>query len=241
MEPPYPRLASFPCESNDMRVLVVEDYPPLRESVAKGLSEAGFAVDAAAEGREGLWLAESNDYDVIVLDLMLPLVDGLTILGKVRDKGTRTSVLILTARDQLEDRVDGLNRGADDYLIKPFAFDELLARVKTLVRRKYNVQDPVIRVADLEINTSARTVRRSGRIIELTAREYSLLEYLAVRVGEVVTRTDIWEDVYDFKSESGSNVVDVYIGYLRRKLESDQTPLLIHTRRGQGYTLGKLP
>ncbi len=224
-----------------MRILVIEDYDAIRESLVQGLREAGYAVDAAAEGREGLWYAESNDYDVIVLDLMLPEVDGLTILKKVR-AGKRTAcVLILTARDQLEDRVAGLNAGADDYLIKPFAFDELLARIKTLVRRKYDQQDPVIQIADLAIDTASRTVRRGQQVIELTAREYALLEYLAVRGGELVSRTDIWEHIYDFQSDSQSNVVDVYIGYLRRKIESPDLPKLIHTRRGQGYWLGEAP
>lgn len=223
-----------------MRILVVEDYAPIRNSVTQGLREAGFAVDAAADGKDGLWFAESNDYDVIVLDLMLPEIDGLTILKKLRAAKRRPCVLILTAKDQLEDRVEGLNSGADDYLIKPFAFDELLARVKTLVRRRYDQQDPLLRIADLEIDTAARTVRRGERTIELTAREYSLLEYLAMRAGQLVTRTDIWEHVYDFNSESQSNVVDVYIGYLRRKIEADELPKLIHTRRGQGYVLGEL-
>lgn len=223
-----------------MRILVIEDYDPIRESVTEGLRDAGFAVDAAADGRDGLWYAQSNDYDVIVLDLMLPEIDGLTILKKVRAAKRNVCVLILTAKDQLDDRVEGLNAGADDYLIKPFAFEELLARVKTLVRRKYDQQDPVIQVADLAIDTASRTVRRGERIIDLTAREYSLLEYLAARAGQLVTRTDIWEHVYDFHSESQSNVVDVYIGYLRRKIEAPGLPKLIHTRRGQGYLLSEL-
>jgi len=223
-----------------MRILVIEDYDPIRESVAEGLRDVGFAVDAGADGGEGLWYAESNDYDVIVLDLMLPEIDGLTILKKVRADKRSASVLILTARDQLEDRVAGLNAGADDYLIKPFAFEELLARVKTLVRRKYDQQDPVLQIADLAIDTASQTVRRGERLIELTAREYSLLEYLAVRAGQLVSRTDIWEHVYDFHSDLQSNVVDVYIGYLRRKIEMPGLPKLIHTRRGQGYWLGEL-
>ncbi|QDU98695.1 response regulator [Lignipirellula cremea] len=223
-----------------MRILVVEDYAPLREAVAQGLREAGFAVDAAVDGTEGWWHAEATDYDVIVLDLMLPGIDGLTILKKLRAINRRSCVLILTAKDQLENRVEGLNLGADDYLIKPFAFDELLARVRTLVRRRYDQRDPVLRIGDLEVNTAAQTVRRGSRHIELTAREYALLEYLAVRAGEPVSRTHIWEHVYDFHSDSQSNVVDVYIGYLRRKIESDELPRLIHTKRGQGYMLGDL-
>ncbi len=222
-----------------MRVLIVEDYSPIRNSVSQGLQEAGFAVDKAADGSEGLWYAESNDYDVIVLDLMLPEIDGLTVLKKLRTCGSRTCVLVLTAKDQLEDRVNGLNSGADDYLVKPFAFEELLARVRTLVRRRYDVQDPLIRVGDLEIDTASRTVKRGERTIALTFREYALLEYLAVRADQVVTRTDIWEHIYDFLSDSQSNVVDVYIGYLRRKIEGPGLAKLIHTRRGHGYVLGE--
>lgn len=223
--------------SDKMRVLVIEDYGPIRESVTQGLREAGLAVDSAADGLNGLWYAESYDYDVIVLDLMLPEIDGLTILEKLRSRGSRSSVLILTAKDQLDDRVEGLNRGADDYLIKPFAFEELLARVRTLIRRRYDVKDPLIRVADLEIDTTNRTVTRAGKTIELTVREYALLEYLSARARQVVSRMDIWEHVYD-QSGSQSNVVDVYIGYLRKKIELPDMPKLLHTRRGHGYVLG---
>ena len=230
----------LPMETSVMRVLVIEDYGPIRESVSEGLRDAGYAVDAAADGREGMWYVQSNDYDVIVLDLMLPEIDGLTILREVRGGERNACVLILTARDQLDDRVEGLNAGADDYLVKPFAFEELLARVRTLVRRKYNQQNPVIQIADLAVDTATRTVNRGPRSIDLTAREYALLEYLAARAGELVTRTDIWEHVYDFHSDSQSNVVDVYIGYLRKKIESPDLPKLIHTRRGQGYVLGEI-
>ncbi len=223
-----------------MRVLLVEDYAPVRNSVTQGLREAGFAVDAASEGEEGLWYATSNEYDVIVLDLMLPKIDGLTILSRLRQAGNAAAVLILTARDALDDRVKGLNLGADDYLVKPFAFEELLARVRAMVRRKYEAKDPVIRIEDLEIDTSARTVRRAEKVIELTAREYALLQFLALRRGQVVSRTDIWEHVYDFNAVTESNVVDVYIGYLRKKIERPDLPKLIHTRRGQGYVLGDL-
>jgi DNA-binding response OmpR family regulator len=222
-----------------MRVLVIEDYAPLRKAVVQGLEEAGFAVDAASDGEEGLWYARSNPYDVIVLDLMLPGQDGLSILASLRRAGNPVHVLILTARDTLDDRVRGLNVGADDYLIKPFAFEELLARVRALVRRRYETKCPVIRIADLEIDTVTHTVRRGGVGIELTAREYALLEFLAQRAGQPVSRTDIWEHVYEFDSSAQSNVVDVYIGYLRRKIERPHLPRLIHTRRGQGYILGE--
>ncbi len=224
-----------------MRVLVVEDYAPLRKSLSRGLRNAGFAVDATGDGEEGLWHAESGEYDVIVLDLMLPGMDGLTVLRRLREAGRKTHVLILTAKSEVADRVEGLNVGADDYLVKPFAFEELLARVRALVRRNYEAKDPVIRVADLEIDTVARVVRRGGEPVTLTAHEYALLEFLALRAEEVVSRTDIWEHVYEFHSAAHSNVVEVYIGYLRRKLERGGRPRLIHTRRGQGYVLGEPP
>jgi len=220
-----------------MRVLIVEDYAPVRNAVAKGLEEAAFAVDVADNGREGLWYAENNDYDVIVLDIMLPEVDGLTILRKLRAAGSTARILLLTARDSLEDRVTGLNYGADDYLIKPFAYEELLARVQVLVRRRYERPNPILRIGNLEIDTVKKLVTRGGEAIELTLREYSLLVFLAIREGETVSRTEIWESVYEFKSDAHSNVVDVYIRYLRRKLERPEWPPLIHTRRGFGYCL----
>jgi DNA-binding response OmpR family regulator len=221
-----------------MRVLVVEDFEPLRESIAQGLREAGYAVDTAADGRNGLWHAESGDHDVIVLDLMLPGIDGWTIIKELREKKCAAHVLVLTAKDTSQDKVRGLELGADDYLVKPFDFAELLARVRTLIRRKYDTKTTVLRVADLEIDTSRRTVRRAGQVVDLTAREYALLEYLAHNADTVVSRTDIWKHVYDFNAEIESNVVDVFIGLLRRKVERAELPRLIHTRRGQGYLLG---
>lgn len=220
-----------------MRILLVEDYDPLRKSLVMGLREAGMAVDESANGEDGLWYATTNTYDVIVLDLMLPKVDGLTILKKLREKKSQAHVLVLTARDAIEDRIQGLNLGADDYLVKPFAFDELLARVRALMRRAYGNKSPTIQVADLEIDTSTRMVSRGGQRIDLTSREYSLLECLAMRAGQPVSRTELWDHCYDFQAEAGSNVIDVYIGYLRRKIERAGTPKLIHTRRGQGYVL----
>ncbi|MBI4579685.1 MAG: response regulator transcription factor [Planctomycetes bacterium] len=222
-----------------MRVLLIEDYAPLRSALARGLEEAGFAVDASGDGEEGLWYARSAEYDVIVLDLMLPGLDGLTLLRTLRQEGRDAHVLVLTARDTVDDRIKGLNTGADDYLVKPFSFDELLARVRALVRRRYQSKDPVLRIADLQIDTVRKRVRRGAEDIELTAREYALLEYLARRAGELVTRTDIWEHVYDFRDTAQSNVVDVYIGYLRRKIERPGLSRIIHTRRGQGYILGE--
>jgi DNA-binding response OmpR family regulator len=220
-----------------VKALFIEDYKPLQKSVAKAIREVGWAVDVAADGEEGLWLAENHNYDVIILDLMLPKLPGLNVLARLREKGSAAPILVLTAKDAVEDRMKGLDMGADDYLVKPFFLGELMSRLKALVRRAYHQKDPVIRVGDLEIDTSARHVRRAGQPIELTAREYALLEYLARREGQVVTRTDIWNHVYEDYGGSGSNVVDVYVGYLRKKLHSGNLPALIHTRRGQGYVL----
>ncbi len=222
-----------------MRVLVVEDYQPVREAVVQGLTEAGFAVDNAADGKDGLWYATSNEYDVIILDLMLPGMKGDEILKRLRSAGSSAKILILTAKDAVQDRVNGLNSGADDYMIKPFAFEELLARVQVLVRRRYDQTDPVIRINNLQINTATQMVSRGEVSIDLTRREYSLLVFLAMRAGQVVSRTDIWENVYEFNSEAYSNVIDVYIRYLRKKLERPEWTALIHTRRGFGYLLAE--
>ena len=220
-----------------MKALIVEDYKPLLKSVSKAIRELGWAVDVAADGEEGQWFAENHTYDVIVLDLMLPKVHGLDILRQLRDKGNATPVIILTARDAVADRTKGLDMGADDYLVKPFFLGELMSRLKALVRRSYHQQDPILRVGKLEIDTNARRVQRNGQEITLTAREYALLEYLARREGQVVTRTEIWSHVYESYGDSASNVVDVYVGYLRKKLHLPDMPSLIHTRRGQGYLL----
>jgi DNA-binding response OmpR family regulator len=222
-----------------MRILLVEDYLPLQKSLAKGLREADFAVDATGDGQEGLWYAESNDYDVIILDIMLPKLDGLSVLKKLRAKNKNTHVLILTAKDTVEDRIKGLDSGADDYLVKPFAFAELLARVRALIRRRYEHKSPDIKIEDLRIDTAVKRVWRGEEEIILTSREYMLLEYLARRSGEVVPRTDIWEHIYEFKSEASSNVVDVYVGYLRKKIDKDTKSPLLRTIRGQGYILGE--
>lgn len=221
-----------------MRILLVEDYLPLQKSLAKGLREADFAVDAAGDGQEGLWYAMSNDYDVIILDIMLPKLDGLSILTKIREKNKNTHILILTAKDTVEDRIKGLDLGADDYLIKPFAFKELLARIRALTRRRYEQKSPDIKIEDLLIDTTSHRVWRVNEEIILTSREYMLLEYLARRAGEVVSRTDIWEHIYEFNSEASSNVVDVYIGYLRKKIEKNNQSPLLRTVRGQGYIIG---
>jgi DNA-binding response OmpR family regulator len=226
---------------NKMRLLLIEDYLPLQKSLTKGLREAGFAVDVTGDGEEGLWYATSNDYDVIILDLMLPGMDGLQILKKLRAKGRQSHVLILTAKDTLEDRVTGLDLGADDYLVKPFAFEELLARIRALLRRSYLQKNPRIKIKDLQIDLTTQRVWHGREEIQLTPREYALLEYLAMRAGEPVSRTDIWEHVYEFNSTASSNVVDVYVGYLRKKIEQPGKPPLIRTVRGRGYILGGQP
>ena len=221
-----------------MRILLIEDYPPLQKSLSKGLREAGFAVDVTGDGNEGLWYATGNTYDVILLDIMLPGMDGLSLLKKLREQGNQTNVLVLTAKSELEDRVNGLDLGADDYLVKPFEYEELLARIRVLVRREYSDKSPVLEIGKLKIETAAQRVWRGKTEIELTAREYTLLEYLARRTGQTVSRNDIWEHLYEFNSDASSNVVDVYVGYLRRKLDKPGKESMIRTVRGRGYVMG---
>jgi DNA-binding response OmpR family regulator len=220
-----------------MRVLLVEDSDRLRRSVGTGLRRAGYAVDVSADGEEGLWYALGHEYDVIILDLMLPRLDGLSLLRRLRDEGKDTHVLILTAKDTVEDRVLGLRTGSDDYLVKPFDFDELLARVEALTRRAHGIKQPVIRVADLAIDPAARTVLRDGLPLELPPREFALLEYLAVRQGRIVTRAEVESHVYDDRAEPMSNVVDAAIYAIRKKIDPPGGPSLIQTRRGVGYVL----
>ena len=220
-----------------MRVLLVEDHKPLVRSLRQGLEEEGYAVDTAFDGEEADYKGSSAPYDVVVLDIMLPKMDGLTLLQKWRKSGVKSHILMLTARDQLDDKVKGLDAGADDYLTKPFELEEFLARVRALVRRGHQVKDPVLRVFDLELDTAARTVKRASQPIHLTPREYGLLEFLAFHRGRVVTRTMIWEHLYDEHDESTSNVVDVYIRYLRNKIDKGFDPPLILTRWGEGYML----
>jgi DNA-binding response OmpR family regulator len=220
-----------------LRILIIEDYAPLRGSLAKGLREAGFAVDVAGDGAEGLWYALGENYDVIVLDLMLPKLDGLSVLERMRAEGRQAHVLILTARDAVKDRVRGLEMGADDYLVKPFAFEELLARVQALIRRSYAAKSPALRIGDLVIDRSSQRVTRGQRSIDVTAKQYALLELLALRAGQVVSRAEIWSHLYEFAEEPNSNLLEVYVAQLRKKLESGGEPRLVHTRRGAGYVM----
>ena len=220
-----------------MRVLVVEDYEPVRSAVVQALTEEGYAVDSADNGRDGLWFANSGEYDAVVLDILLPNVNGIEILQSLRGNNNHVPVLLLTALDEVDQRIKGLDEGADDYLVKPFAIAELMARVRALVRRRFGDGTAIIEVGELRIDTSARLVLYKGMPIELTAREYGLLELLARRRGKVVTREEIWKSLYDFGAESSSNVVDVYIGYLRKKLDPPEGPSMIQTRRGMGYVL----
>ena len=220
-----------------MRVLLIEDHKPLLRALKRGLEEEGFAVDVAEDGEVGDYKARTATYDVIILDLMLPKIDGLTLLKGWRSTGLETHVLVLTARDSTDDKVHGLDLGADDYLTKPFQLEELMARMRALIRRGHQVKDPILRIFDLEIDTAARSVKRSGKSIHLTPREYALLQFLAFHRGKVVTRTMIWEHLYDEHDENTSNVVDVYIRYLRTKIDKGFDPPLIMTRWGEGYML----
>jgi two-component system response regulator PhoP len=221
-----------------MRILVVEDEGRLAANIARSLREsAGYAVDIAADGEDGLFMAESNPYDAILLDLMLPRMDGQNVLKKLRASKQHTPVMVLTARDEKDSVVALLNAGADDYLTKPFDLGELLARVKALIRRGKGQASPVLALGDLEINTVDRTVQRNQRPIVLTAMEYRVLEYMAYRPHAVVSKTELLEHLYDYNWEKFSNVIEVYISGLRRKLNKGSTTPLIHTYRGQGYVL----
>ena len=220
---------SFP-PSTAMRILVVEDEPRLRHNLAKALREAGYAVDTADAGDDGLDKAQSWDYDAIVLDVMLPRLDGWAVLDRLRT-AKQTPVLMLTARDAHKDRVRGLDSGADDYLIKPFDLEELLARLRALIRRAAGQSRPVIQLGEVALDPRARSVTRAGHPVTLTAREFAILEYLALHRGEVVSRTELYEHLFDETDDKLSNLVDVHVFSIRKKLGAQ----LIATRRGQGY------
>jgi two-component system OmpR family response regulator len=215
-----------------MRILVVEDEPRLLKNLAKSLREEGYAVDTAEAGDEGLYKAESYDYDAVVLDVMLPALDGWKVLDRLRQK-KQTPVLMLTARDAPEDRVFGLDTGADDYLIKPFDLSELLARIRALIRRAAGQARPQLEIGDVRIDTRSRTVTREGKPVTLTAREYSILEYLAVHRGDVITRTALYEHLFDENDDTLSNLVDVHVFSIRKKLGQH----IVATRRGLGYCI----
>jgi DNA-binding response OmpR family regulator len=220
-----------------VRVLVVEDEVKMARAIRRGLEQEGYAVDGAATGDDGLHLATEIDYDAIVLDLLLPVLDGFEVCRRLRAAGRWAPVLMLTARDGVADRVEGLDAGADDYLVKPFSFGELLARLRALVRRGSGERPAVLVVGDLRLDPAAHTVQRAGRAVSLSAREFAVLEFLMRHPGEVVSRARILEHVWDFNYDGLSNVVDVYVGYLRRKLEQPFGRPLIRTVRGVGYAL----
>lgn len=220
-----------------MRILIIEDERHLAKILKKGLEENGFIVDMRHDGDEGLYMAETNPFDAILLDILLPKMDGLTILNKLRAKNIGVPVLMLTAKGELEDRVKGLNTGADDYIVKPFDFQELLARLNAVIRRSGNKASPILSIDDLTINMHLKTVIRSGKEIHLSTKEYSLLEYLALNSGRVISRTELTEHMYDTDFDLDSNVIDVYINYLRNKIDKEFGRKLIHTVRGAGYVL----
>jgi DNA-binding response OmpR family regulator len=220
-----------------MRILIAEDEAKVAEHIRRGLVEAGYAVDVAADGAEALWLAENHPYDAMVLDLMMPERDGVQVVRQIRRKGIRAPVIFLTARHELEDRVRGLDAGADDYLAKPFSMSELLARLRAVLRRQRAEPVDRLRVADLELDLLARTAVRGGVKIALTNREFALLELLMVSSPKPVSKTAIIEHVWDQHFDSGSNVVNVYVNYLREKIDRPEWTPLIHTVRGVGFAV----
>lgn len=220
-----------------MRILIVEDEKKVAGFIKKGLEEETYAVDVAYDGEEGFHLAAMNDYDMIILDLMLPKMDGLEVLTQLRDKKVSTPILLLTAKDAVEDKVTGLNKGADDYLTKPFAFSELLARIRSLLRRGQAETQTELKVGDLILDMVSHKVSREGEEIELTGKEYSLLEYFMRNEGKVLTRTMIAEHVWDYNFDTFTNVIDVYVNHLRKKIDKKYPAKLLHTLRGVGYVM----
>jgi DNA-binding response OmpR family regulator len=220
-----------------LRLLVVEDEPSLLSIITKRLKEEGYGVDSAKDGREGENYISSAEYDCIILDIMIPYQDGLTLLRKIRAKNISAPVLLLTAKDSIADRVTGLDSGADDYLVKPFSFDELLARVRAMLRRHKDKKNTVLSVGDLEMDTITRQVQRGGKTVELTSKEYSILEYFLRNKNRVLTKSQIAEHVWNYDFEYNSNIVEVYVRYLRRKIDEEFENKLIHTIRGGGYVI----
>ncbi|MRR35413.1 response regulator transcription factor [bacterium] len=220
-----------------MRILVIEDEKKVAEFIRNGLEEEGYAVDTASDGEQGYFLASTNEYDTILLDILLPKTDGITLCTMLRREECRTPILMLTAKDAVKDKVRGLDAGADDYLTKPFAFEELLARIRALLRKKYVHQNTMLQVGDLVLDTVNHTVTRAGNMISLSVKEYALLEFLMRNAGSVVTRTMIAEHVWDINFETFTNVIDVYISYLRNKVDKGFDKAMIRTVRGRGYTL----
>lgn len=220
-----------------MRILVIEDEKKVASFIKRGLEEEHYAVDLAYDGETGLYMSEVNDYDLIVLDLMLPKMDGLEVLKRIRGNRNNVPILVLTAKDTVEDIVKGLDTGCDDYLTKPFEFIEFLARIRALLRREKMDKEPVLRVADLALSLVTHKVTRRGKEIELTSKEYALLEYFMRNPDKILTRTMISEHVWDYHFDSMTNVIDVYVNYLRRKIDKEFDPKLIHTIRGVGYML----
>ena len=220
-----------------MRILVIEDEEKVADFIKKGLVEESYAVDTAGNGKDGLFMAESNDYDLIVLDILLPQFDGFQICSRLREKGNPTPVIMLTAVDSTEDKIKGLNAGADDYMTKPFSFDEFLARVRALLRRGQSEAAHKLKVANLTLDPVTRQVKRGDLEIKLRNKEFALLEYFMRNIGRVKTRTMLAEHVWDYDFESYTNVIDVYVNYLRNKIDRGFTPKLIHTVRGTGYVM----
>ena len=223
-----------------MRLLVVEDEQKVARFVTQGLEEEGYAVDVATDGETGLSMALDHVHDLIILDIQLPKKDGLQVIQELRRASVQTPVLLLTVRAAIEDKVLGLDAGADDYLTKPFAFQELVARIRALLRRGPETAPPVLRIGDLTLDPARRTVIRGDQKIELTAREFTLLDYFMRNSGRVLTRTMIAEHVWDYNFDPGTNVIDVYVNYLRKKIDASHEPKLLHTIRGAGYVL-KIP
>ncbi len=218
-----------------MKLLIIEDSKRLLRSLTHGLKKHGFSVDAASDGRDGLDFALFNEYDVILLDLMLPGMDGLTILRKLRASGKQTHILILSARDQVDDRIRGLRLGADDYMVKPFSFDELIARIQTLVRRKYDAKSPEVSVRGILLNTANKEVKCNGTSVSLTPGEYAILEHLFLNQGRVLSKDQLLDAVHDSESYASRNVIEVLVCNLRKKLDQNGESSVIKTRRGYGY------